>query len=181
MASPSCVAPAKARASRALAMGGSARKPKDRSGYTKAQVREKHLRACASCRRLRPQSELLRVVRVPVDVEQRDGDAQAKRKFRAVVDVHHVARHADVDESTDGARRPRLPRKLEGRSVYVCRDTSCISTLCKTKGSAGKERSKLLAMLARGGVQLVDRQSVEPELIQALEESDVEPDMSPSP
>ena len=95
------------RRTRTAGEAGAQRKGKReaRSGYTKAQMREMHLRQCAACRETKPQTQLLRVVRLRDEDDPEGG-------FHAAVDANHAARwRADASKA--------VPPKLEGRAACV--------------------------------------------------------------
>lgn len=112
---------------------------KHRQGWNKPDMRKQHARTCVSCRHIRPQHQLVRVVRVveskPCDRNEKDANDGEKHKgkenktTRVVVDWNYPMPSQDQDAShpiqhnthVDANKRT----KWNGRSAYLCPKRTC--------------------------------------------------------
>lgn len=100
---------------------------KDRQGWTKVQMRKEHARTCVNCRKIRPQTEMVRVVRVVCADEDTDQDDE-RTHVEVVVDWNHPARKKDETNQSGEQEEevePRTYKRWTGRSAYLCPKRTC--------------------------------------------------------
>uniref|UniRef100_A0A7S3U9E4 Uncharacterized protein n=1 Tax=Picocystis salinarum TaxID=88271 RepID=A0A7S3U9E4_9CHLO len=112
---------------------------KHRQGWSKPDMRKQHARTCVSCRTIRPQHHLVRVVRVvesnPIERienetnEDVEGKENGNKTTRVVVDWNYPMRSRDDDTSNPIQPNTHVDAnqrtKWNGRSAYLCPKRTC--------------------------------------------------------